>query len=59
MIINFSSDLYFDIRETQLPIIYRHEYNVHFLGLEKLHPFDARKWGRIFQVRIVLKYILS
>ncbi|KAK9753372.1 Histone deacetylase domain [Popillia japonica] len=54
------SKLYYDIRETQLPIIYRPEYNVHFLGLEKLHPFDAGKWeklhpfdagkwGRIFQ----------
>ncbi|XP_063236332.1 histone deacetylase 11 [Bacillus rossius redtenbacheri] len=41
--------LYFDIAPGQLPIVYRDEYNVHFLGLEKLHPFDAAKWGHIFQ----------
>lgn len=43
------SDLYFDIREDQWPIIYRQEYNVHFWGLERFHPFDAGKWGHIFQ----------
>lgn len=41
--------MYFDINEQQLPIIYRSEYNVHFWGLEKLHPFDAGKWGNIIQ----------
>lgn len=29
--------------------MYRNEYNIHFWGLEKLHPFDAGKWGNIFQ----------
>lgn len=43
--------MYFDIQDQQLPIIYRKEYNVQFLGLEKLHPFDARKWGHIYKVR--------
>ncbi|KAK7869032.1 hypothetical protein R5R35_002981 [Gryllus longicercus] len=43
------SKLYIDISPQQLPIIYRKEYNVHFVGLEKLHPFDARKWGHIFK----------
>jgi len=37
-----------------LPIIYREEYNVHFGGIEKLHPFDAAKWGHIFQVGCIL-----
>lgn len=50
----FRTDLYFDIKNTQWPIVYRKEYNVHFLGLEKLHPFDAHKWGNIFRVSIVL-----
>lgn len=42
--------MYFDIEDNQLPIIYRKEYNVHFCGMEKLHPFDARKWGHVFKV---------
>ncbi|GFS14137.1 histone deacetylase 11, partial [Elysia marginata] len=37
------------IKETQWPIIYSPEYNIAFCGLERLHPFDAGKWGRIFQ----------
>ncbi|RZB77479.1 histone deacetylase 11, partial [Asbolus verrucosus] len=43
------TNLYIDIRGEQWPIVYRPEYNVHFLGLEKLHPFDAGKWGHIFK----------
>ena len=43
------SFLYFDILETQWPIIYSAEYNISFLGVEKLHPFDAAKWGRVYQ----------
>lgn len=45
----YTTKLYVDITRDQLPIIYRKEYNVHFVGLEKLHPFDARKWGHIFK----------
>ncbi|XP_076274483.1 histone deacetylase 11 isoform X1 [Rhynchophorus ferrugineus] len=42
--------LYINISKEQLPIVYRKEYNVHFLGLEKLHPFDTNKWGNIFKI---------
>nr|BAW19565.1 histone deacetylase 11 [Gnatocerus cornutus] len=45
--------LYQEIRSDQWPIVYRPEYNVRFVGLERLHPFDAGKWGHIF------KYIKS
>ena len=31
----------------QLPIIYSEDYNIKFGGLQKLHPFDSEKWGRI------------
>ena len=27
----------------QVPIVYRPEYNISFLGLERLHPFDSQK----------------
>jgi hypothetical protein len=30
-------------------MIYAVEYNISFLGLEKLHPFDAGKWGRVHE----------
>ncbi|XP_066154489.1 histone deacetylase 11 isoform X1 [Euwallacea fornicatus] len=42
--------LYLNITKEQLPIIYRKEYNVKFCGLERLHPFDTRKWGNIFKI---------
>ncbi|XP_030812810.1 histone deacetylase 11 [Camarhynchus parvulus] len=29
------------------PIVYSPDYNITFMGLEKLHPFDAGKWGKI------------
>ena len=41
------TELYADIPKTKWPIIYTSEYNIGFLGLEKLHPFDAGKWGRV------------
>lgn len=31
------------------PIIYHNRYNVTACGIEKLHPFDAQKYGRVFQ----------
>uniref|UniRef100_A0A671X2G6 Histone deacetylase 11 n=1 Tax=Sparus aurata TaxID=8175 RepID=A0A671X2G6_SPAAU len=32
---------------TCLPIVYHPDYNITFMGLEKLHPFDAGKWGKV------------
>lgn len=40
------NSLYKDLKSTQWPIVYSPEYNIHFLGFEKLHPFDSGKWGR-------------
>ena len=40
-----------DLIETSkqvLPIVFHPRYNVSFLGLEKCHPFDAQKYGRVF-----------
>uniref|UniRef100_A0A7R9V615 Histone deacetylase domain-containing protein n=1 Tax=Chlamydomonas euryale TaxID=1486919 RepID=A0A7R9V615_9CHLO len=31
----------------QLPIVYSPRYNITFLGLEKLHPFDSAKYEKI------------
>jgi histone deacetylase 11 len=44
------TSLYLDITPEQWPVVYRPEYNVRFLGLEKIHPFDAGKWGNIFKL---------
>lgn len=43
-------DVYFDIKDEQLPIIYSTRYDIHFMGMEKLHPFDSAKWGKIFRM---------
>ncbi|XP_057516406.1 histone deacetylase 2 [Amaranthus tricolor] len=44
-----SSKLYFDVPPSKVPLIYSSAYNIAFLGMEKLHPFDSSKWGRICQ----------
>ncbi|XP_071810097.1 histone deacetylase 11-like isoform X1 [Asterias amurensis] len=40
--------LFVPVKETQWPIVYSPDYNIGFLGLEKLHPFDSGKWGKVF-----------
>ncbi|KAK1438297.1 hypothetical protein QVD17_04104 [Tagetes erecta] len=42
-----STKLYFDVPPSKAPIIYSTSYDISFLGIEKLHPFDSSKWGRI------------
>ncbi|KAG0573735.1 hypothetical protein KC19_VG204900 [Ceratodon purpureus] len=43
-----ASKLYFDVPPDEKdPVVYSSSYNISFLGIEKLHPFDASKWGRI------------
>ncbi|XP_010454949.1 PREDICTED: histone deacetylase 2 [Camelina sativa] len=42
-----NSKLYFDVPLSKVSIIYSSAYNISFLGIEKLHPFDSTKWGRV------------
>ncbi|KAL8107276.1 histone deacetylase 2 isoform X1 [Apium graveolens] len=42
-----ASKLYFDVPRNKAPIIYSRDYDIAFFGIEKLHPFDSAKWGRI------------
>lgn len=42
----------------QIPIIYRPEYNISLFGLERLHPFDSGKWGKVIQVNIIFVLLL-
>lgn len=37
-----------EISETRLPLVYHPAYNIHFMGLEKLHPFDSVKYQRTY-----------
>ena len=32
----------------KLPIIYSDKYNITLLGIQKLHPFDSEKYGKIY-----------
>ena len=34
----------------QWPIVYSDVYNIGFLGLERIHPFDSGKWGKVFSI---------
>ncbi len=31
-----------------IPIVYSENYNISFFGLEELHPFDTKKYGRVY-----------
>ncbi|KAE8677117.1 Histone deacetylase 11 [Hibiscus syriacus] len=42
-----SSELYNPDVSSKVPVIYSSYYDISFLGIEKLHPFDSSKWGRI------------
>ncbi|XP_056130557.1 histone deacetylase 11 isoform X1 [Lampris incognitus] len=41
------TELYTSVPRTCMPIVYHPDYNITFMGLEKLHPFDAGKWGKV------------
>lgn len=41
--------LYVELRKDQWPIVYCPSYNISFCGLENCHPFDSKKWGRVFK----------
>src|SRR5947199_5289398 len=32
-----------------MKLVYPRRYNIGFLGLERLHPFDSRKYGRAWR----------
>ena len=32
-----------------MKIVYHRHYNIGFFGLERLHPFDSRKYGRAWR----------
>ena len=42
-----------------VPIVYSPTYNIHAFGLEKVHPFDASKYRRIFEQLKETKVITS
>lgn len=37
----------------KLPIVFHEQYDISFWGLEKLHPFDSKKYGKVY------RYLLS
>ncbi|KAG8429770.1 hypothetical protein GDO86_019262, partial [Hymenochirus boettgeri] len=42
-----TTHLYSKVPASCWPIVYSAEYNITFMGLEKLHPFDSGKWGKV------------
>ncbi len=36
----------------KLPLVYHNDYNIGFFGLENLHPFDSKKYGKIYNYLI-------
>ncbi|MQL97445.1 hypothetical protein Taro_030133 [Colocasia esculenta] len=52
-----SSKLYFDVPLSKVPVVYSSSYDIAFLGIEKLHPFDSSKWRRVCQFLITNKIV--
>lgn len=44
--------LYRRLEPNQVPVVYSPSYNIGFMGLEKLHPFDSQKWGNVYKLLI-------
>lgn len=38
------------MRTIEPKVVYASQYNIGFFGLEKMHPFDSRKYGRAWKV---------
>ncbi|BBN04119.1 histone deacetylase 11 [Marchantia polymorpha subsp. ruderalis] len=53
-----TSTLYADVPPSKDPLIYSSKYNIGFMGMEKLHPFDAGKWGHI-QSYLVDEHVIN
>lgn len=41
--------LYRKVPSSCWPLVYCSNYNISFFGMERLHPFDAGKWGNIYK----------
>mmetsp|Transcript_28195 Transcript_28195/g.47239 ORF Transcript_28195/g.47239 Transcript_28195/m.47239 type:complete len:410 (+) Transcript_28195:61-1290(+) len=41
--------LYVEVKPEQEPIVFHPQYDIRFFGLENLHSFDAKKWGKVKQ----------
>lgn len=41
-----NSNIFFDVPDHKWPIIYSPRYDISFMYLEKLHPFDSKKWNK-------------
>lgn len=37
-----------DLSHVTIPIVYDERYNISLFGIEELHPFDSKKYGRVF-----------
>ena len=44
------SQLRLPISSNHWPILYSSHYNITCFGLERLHPFDSTKWGKVFKI---------
>ncbi|XVF48656.1 hypothetical protein PTKIN_Ptkin03bG0207600 [Pterospermum kingtungense] len=52
-----SSKLYLHVNPSKVPVIYSSYYDISFLGMEKLHPFDSSKWGRVCRFLISERHL--
>ncbi len=41
----------------RLPLIFHKDYDISFFGIEKLHPFDSKKYGKVFNYLLRQNYL--
>ena len=48
----YPPDTLVSAEEPVIPLVYHPRYNINAIGLERLHPFDSRKYRRIHNALI-------
>jgi len=47
------------MNKLKYPIVYHPKYNITAFGFEKLHPFDAQKYGRVYSLLLRKNVIID
>jgi len=48
-----------NLHKLQYPIVYSEGYNIKVFGIEKIHPFDCQKYGKIYDLLVEKKIIID
>ena len=47
------------LMNVKIPLIYHSRYDITACGIEKMHPFDAQKYGKVFHKLVERNFITN